>query len=170
MGVATPKTGQIAFSDLSDGILQQGTTSQLNMNTAGVRMGFGSTSQLSISELRGCVGLSTSFTLQPATKFVPQHYAAFPNLTYNSAGDFIYSVGENPFNPAPPGGTDGTDYITLYASGFNPPGPGWQGGSVNRAASEGSTKTITGADISYFYMQPQVVDGTTSRAFGFRFG
>ena len=55
--MATP-AGQISFGDLSVEILQAGSTSHRDMNDAGVRLGYGSTAQLSISQLKkawGCL-------------------------------------------------------------------------------------------------------------------
>lgn len=49
--MATP-TGQISFGDLNTEIMQAGSTTQRNMNDAGVRLGYGSTAQLSISQLK----------------------------------------------------------------------------------------------------------------------
>lgn len=163
MGIATPKTGQIAFSDLNDGILQTTTTAQLDMNTAAQRMGYGTTAQVSISQLRGCVGLTTSFTFQPASKFTPAYWGASPGLTYNSAGDFINQINENPFNTA-------ADVAYFYGSGFNPPGTGWKGTDVTRVASENTVRNILGVDEFAVNFDPGVIDGSASRSFGFKFG
>lgn len=48
----TTPTGQISFGDLNTEIMQAGSTAQRNMNDAGVRLGYGSTAQLSISQLK----------------------------------------------------------------------------------------------------------------------
>lgn len=62
--MATP-SGQISFADLSVEILQAGSTSQRSLNDAGVRLGYGATSQVSISQLKkawGCTITEGSFS------------------------------------------------------------------------------------------------------------
>ena len=120
MGTATPKTGQIAFSDLNTGILQAGSTASLNMNTAAQRMGYSLTEQVSISLLRGCIGFATAFSLIPASKFVPAYYDAAPNLTYSPAGDKIQLVqgssgfGFDAVNMSSSAGTGNLLFLTLF--------------------------------------------------------
>ena len=160
MGTATPKTGQISFADLNTGILQAGSTAQLNMNTAGVRMGYGSTAQLSMSDLRGCYGVSASTYLAPGTKYVPPFYRT-PEYTHSAAYDAFYIVQ----------GTFGQDdnINFLYVSGA-----GWDGSNLNRIAIDGGTKTYTAGSpaSSYGYVTPNFVPTTTTASFtvGLRFG
>lgn len=62
--MATP-SGQISFGDLSVEILQAGSTSQRSLNDAGVRLGYGATSQVSISQLKkawGCTITEGSYS------------------------------------------------------------------------------------------------------------
>lgn len=164
MGVATPKSGQIAFSDLNSGILQAGTTAQLDMNTAGARLGYGSTSQLSISNLRGCLGFTTGFTLQPATKYTPAYYQSPQlSLTYSPNSDFVYYV-QGP-------GVINTDNISFYAPGFADPSAGWKATNITIVASENTTRTIDNSLTSNSVVQftPAIINSTAVRAFGVKF-
>jgi len=171
MGVATPLTGQIAFSDLNSGILQQGTTTQLNMNTAGARLGYGSTSQVSISNLRGCFGLTvSSFTFQPANKYSPAYYYAAPGVTFSPSGDTIQTIIQITLSDP--------DYDGF---GFNntPPAAGasYYGTNVTRVASDNTLRSVTSSGdplypptSSTFYANPGVVNSTAGHTFGWKFG
>lgn len=55
----TPSS-QIGFSDLNVEILQQASTTQTDLNTSGVRLGYGSTGQVSISQLRKAYGATVT--------------------------------------------------------------------------------------------------------------
>jgi len=163
MGTATPKTGQIAFSDLNTGILQAGSTTSLNMNTAAQRMGYSLTGEVSISLLRGCIGFATAFTFYPASKYVPAYYAAEPNLTYSPAGDKIVSVV----------GSSGFGYDGAGLSGGSPgsdPSIGWRGTSATRIVVNDSSRTLSpAATNTAVYGTPSILDSTASRGIGLKF-
>lgn len=71
--MATPKTGSISFSQLNSEIMRTSTTTQRSLNEAAQRLGYGATSQVSMSDLRGCAGMTITCgsTYVPATKYVP---------------------------------------------------------------------------------------------------
>jgi hypothetical protein len=83
--MATP-TGQISFGDLSVEILQAGSTSQRNMNDAAVRLGYGSTSQVSISNLKKAWGCTITEG-QQTDKFGTQYGFDQYLFTYGSSDD-----------------------------------------------------------------------------------
>lgn len=53
--MATPTT-TLGFSNLNTEILQRTSTTQISLNDAGVRLGYGATSQVSLSDLRRAYG------------------------------------------------------------------------------------------------------------------
>jgi len=67
--MATPATGAISFSDLNTEIMQVGSTTQRSMNSAAQRLGYGATSQVSMSDLRKAYGATVTCGVY-ADKFV----------------------------------------------------------------------------------------------------
>lgn len=156
MGTATPKTGQISFADLNTGILQASSTAQVDMNTAAQRIGFGATSQLSMSELRGCYGVATTWNVQPATKYAPSYYYS-PEYTHSPAYDAFYMV-QDAY-----GGSDSISF--LYLSGT-----GWDGTNLNRFAVAATLKTYTSGSAYGGTTTPNWINGGNGTAVGLRFG
>jgi len=135
--MATP-TGQIAFSDLNGEILQATTSNQLNMNTAGVRLGYGSTSQLSISELKKAYGATItcgSYTdkFGTITGYNPSVAIGSIDDGQYTPGYYVVSCSSGTF-----GGTNSL-YTDPASTGFLPSG-------INRIAASDSLRSVTGAD------------------------
>lgn len=170
MGTATPRSGQIAFSDLNTGILNAGSTDSLNMNTAAVRMGYGSTSQVSISLLRGCSGGTITIGFYPPSKFLPGSYGY--SALY-SIGSITGATYQSPFLVTALTGPDSfpstqSQFLLTDSSYIAPTSP-WQGLDVTRACTADTSRTITGtADLSVdiTYTMPT----TGSLTWGLKFG
>lgn len=169
MGTATPKTGQIAFSDLNTGILNAGSTASLNMNTAAQRMGYSTTGQVSISLLRGCSGGTISIAFQPPTKFVPGFYG------YSAAyglGSITGATYQSPFlvqSLTGPGSPSTVTSFFLADGSYNAPTSPWQGTDVTRACTADTSRTITGttaSGVDITYTMPT----TGSLTWGLKFG
>lgn len=174
MGIATPQSGQIAFSDINVGILNAGSTAQLDMNTAAVRLGYGSTSQVSISNLRGATGGVVTIAYRAPAKFVPGGYGydslfspqagSATGITYRPAPEstFLYQIFDGEFDT-------GTTSIGMWNADFSSPPAGWQGTNVTRAALGDGQRTINTADsggLTVAYTMP--TSGTTT--WGLKFG
>lgn len=176
MGTATPKTGAISFSQLNTGILNASGTAQLNMNTAAQRLGYSTTGQVSMSNLRGCTG--GEFT-------IGQYYDSKLDATYTGY-ELFFSTGSisgelyspsngrvtgiynlKPGNLTPPGTS--SQFNLDDPDDLGPPASGWAGTDVTRAAINNTQRTIfntvsTQVDITY----TMPVSGTTS--WGLKFG
>jgi hypothetical protein len=159
--MATP-TGQIAFSDLNTELLRAGSTAQLNMNTAGVRLGFGSTSQLSISELKKawgatitCGSITNKFgTRSGYDSSVSPAIGSMDSITY-TPGNEIGTIQTGEF------GTSYGGYFFL---------PGYLPTNVNRWCLADASRTIDSAcndsGIVYWSGYNMPTSGTVS--FGIR--
>jgi hypothetical protein len=177
MGIATPKTGAISFSQLNTGILNASSTAQLNMNTAAQRLGYSTTGQVSMSNLRGCTG--GEFT-------IGQYYDSKIDVTYTgyvgplSTGSItgeLYATNDGivsgiynnkPGNLTPPGPVASFELVDPDDL-FSVPPTGWNADAVTRAAISNTERTISGAGGLYVpvtYTMP--VSGTTT--WGLKFG
>lgn len=148
MGILTPKTGQIAFSDLNVGILNAGSTASLNMNTAAVRLGFGSTGQVALSNLRGCTGGVITVAYRDPTKFIEGGYGfddiigpvgSCTGVTYNATPFTISAIFDGD-----------TDANRTFCRLGGTPTAGFRGTNVNRAALADTTRTVSNADTGNF--------------------
>jgi hypothetical protein len=156
MGTATPRSGQIAFSDLNTGILNAGSSASLNMNTAAVRMGYGSTSQVSLSQLRGCSGGTMTIGYSPPSKFLPGYYGYSDIFNIGSITGDTYS---SPWRVSDITQPDGFPSSTRFflSSGepdFNIPSSPWTAYDITRAAladavQSGSADSNSNFNTSY---------------------
>ena len=134
--MATP-TGQIAFSDLNTELLRAGSTAQLNMNSAGQRLGYGGSSQVSISELKKSFG---------ATVTCGTYTDKFGTTT-----GFAPGIGPPPGIGSMDSATYTPGYSFSYlATGFglnslqsSPSAPGFAFDTINRFALDNSTRGIS---------------------------
>jgi hypothetical protein len=152
MGIATPKTGQIAFSDLNVGIMNAGSTASLNMNTAAQRLGYGGTGQVSISNLRGCAGGTLTVGYRTGSKFIPGGYGydtvlsstgSATGVTYQSDGTYVAQMMDLDSD-------SNRIFCNLLQPDASPPFSGWQGTNLNRAAFDNAERTITSAEPAVF--------------------
>lgn len=180
MGLATPKTGQIAFSDLNTGILNASSSAQLNMNDAAFRLGYSTTGQVSLSQLRGCTGGEFTIGFAYDSKLGLEYYGyseysqyggGFGSATgtlYRTNDGEVESIYNITFTLGSPGA--GTTFLLYDPDGFyGNPAAGWTGDDVTRAAianvqrSIGST-TVISVDVTY----TMATSGTTT--WGLKFG
>ena len=171
MGELTPKTGQIAFSDLNTGILNAGSTASLNMNTAAVRLGFGSTAQVSISNLRGCTGGTLTVGYRTGSKFVSGGYGydrvisttgSATGVTYRASdGTAVNQMMDLDFD-------NNRVFCTMAKSDTSAPDAAYDAPALNRVAYDDSVRSIisTGAG-SYDCTYTMPTSGTIS--WGLRF-
>ena len=135
MGTATPRSGQIAFSDLNTGILNAGSTASLNMNTAAVRMGYGSTSQVSISLLRGSSGGTFTIGYSPPSKFLPGYYGYSQVFSIGSITGDTYSSPWKVSDITQMQGAPSTTrfFLSSGAPDYNVPSSPWRAYDITRA-------------------------------------
>lgn len=148
MGTATPRTGQIAFSDLNTGILNASSTAALNMNTAAERMGYSTTGQVSLSLLRGSSGGTITIGFQPPTKFVPGFYGY---SSVYSTGSITGAIYQSPFRVQSlegPGSPSTVTSFFLADGSYAAPTSPWRGLDVTRACTANASRTITGSTDS----------------------
>jgi hypothetical protein len=169
MGLALAKTGSVSFSQLNDSILQTTTTTQLDMATAGVRLGYPSGTTLSMSNFRGGIGFqvtSATWTYVPGSKFVAGYWTS-QQILLTGAYDGLYMQTSAYI---------ASDIVVFpYYSGA--PGGYYGANNVTRAVSNNVTRTysIAAADTTG-YMAPSIIGespppsnpGTIT--FGFVFG
>lgn len=174
MGISTPQSGQIAFSDLNVGILNASLTAQIDLNTAAARLGYGSTSQVSISNLRGCTGGTLTIGYRAPDKFISGGYGYDAVFT-----PFAGSATGVTYRPAPEStylyrifdvdSTTGETEFAMWNADFTEPPSGFQGTSVTRAALADGQRTLgssTSTVVAVTYTMP--TSGTIS--WGLKFG
>ncbi len=137
--MATPTTN-FGFSSLNTEILQRTSTTAISLNDAAVRLGYGATSQVSLSDLRRAYG-ATITSVREENKF----YTA---TGYNS-GIPIGSVDDDTISASSPVqtlygaftifGSPNQSFITLGADPATP----FQANQVIRAATANTVRTIT---------------------------
>lgn len=132
--MATPATGAISFSDLNTEIMQVGSTTQRSMNSAAQRLGFGATSQVSMSDLRKAYGATVTCGVY-ADKFVTiTGYDT--NYPIGSVDDSVI-VGSQNLNGA---ATAFTGSTTNYAY-WNAVETGYEATNVSRIATADTLRT-----------------------------
>lgn len=163
--MATPATGAISFADLNSEIVRQSSTAQLSMNTAAQRLGYGATSQVSMSDLRKSYGATVTAGL------------------FNGGGGDIYTGYDPGF------GIGSVDYSTItgsmtlsaavsltldsdlqysdivfanYITGYN-------GTDVNRVAIANDVKTIDSAQANSVSIIPYAFPSFGTFTIGIRF-
>jgi hypothetical protein len=163
--MATPASGAISFSDLSSEIVRQTSTAQLSMNTAAQRLGYGSTSQVSMSDLRKCYGATVTAGL------------------FNGGGGDIYTGYDPGFGIGSVDYATITGSMTLYgATSYTLNGvlqysdviflnyiTGYNGTDVNRVAIANDTKTIDSAQANSVSIIPYEFPSSGTFTIGIRF-
>jgi hypothetical protein len=149
MGTATPRSGQIAFSDLNTGILNAGSTASLNMNTAAVRMGYSSTGQVSLSQLRGCSGGTFTIGYVPPSKFISGFYGY--SAIIGPAGSITGEIYQSPFRITDLTQPDSVPsstrfYLSSGSPNFTAPTSPWRASDITRACIADAVRSGTGAD------------------------
>jgi hypothetical protein len=147
--MATPASGQISFADLNTEILQATGSTQLNMNDAGVRCGFGATSQLSLSQLYkawGCTITEGTYTDKFGTNYGYNNYL----YTYGSTNDSSITSSTN-LMAAAYGTLGGTTDVSWWAGPLGSGGPaayqtGYRYNNLSRLAFGGTSVSFTTQD------------------------
>jgi hypothetical protein len=137
--MATPATGAISFADLNTQLLQAGSTAQVSMNSAAQRLGFGATSQVSISELRKAYGATVTCDFFSDFKFVSLwgYFAFFPLGSVDNAS----IVSSQTLEIAGTAGDGGLNPVST-SFGFVNVASGYEGTNVNIVATANTSRTI----------------------------
>lgn len=168
--MATPKTGAISFSDLNIELMQEGSTAQRSISSAGARMGYTAGSQVSMSDLTGCFGGTVTAGTFAGDKYMStvdgyfDGYAGSVDDRVYTPGGYIKSIyeqyAENP------------NLTQIIISGdptnLTTPPAGFYGTNINRVALADTTKSINtsatnGVDVVYN------MPGSGTVTFGLRF-
>lgn len=153
--MATPATGAISFSDLRGEIMQSG-SGAISLNTAAARLGFGSTSQVSISELRKCYGATiTAGTQNVSGKGFDFTFDGYIVSTIGSIDNDVLTSGQV-LEAAYTFYDFGVLQATVLEFSF-PSTSGFESTNVNRVATANTTRTISSTSSDEVFLATSYV-------------